>query len=96
MDANGARLPHPGAHARGMKATCLAAEFAILRVLASSGSLTLAQLATQAQLTTGAARGAVARLESRGLIVAPGRGCRWEITSRGKGEWITKGRRFTL
>lgn len=79
-----------------MRATAVAAEFAVLRVLLPGGLLTVDQLAGEAALTSSSARGAVARLERRGLIVGPGRRGRWEITHRGRGEWASKGKRFTL
>ncbi|MEC3918910.1 MarR family transcriptional regulator [Nocardia sp. CDC160] len=73
----------------------LAAEYAVLGVLAPGGLLTVDQLASNAGITTWAARAAVARLERRGLIVDAGRRGRWSITVRGRGAWVAKGSRFT-
>ncbi|APA99704.1 MarR family transcriptional regulator [Nocardia seriolae] len=76
--------------------TGVAAEFAVLGVLSGGGVLTVAQLARDAALTSWSARAAVARLEARGLIVEARRRGRWELTTRGRGVWAAKGRRFSL
>ncbi|MFI1913459.1 MarR family transcriptional regulator [Nocardia sp. NPDC020380] len=79
-----------------MRRTGVAADYAVLGVLAAGGLLTVKQLAREASVTSWSARAAVSRLEASGLIVDTRRQGRWEITQRGRGEWAVKGKRFTL
>lgn len=71
------------------------AEMALLSLLEPGGLLTVAQLTSQARLTTWTARAAVARLEKRGLIVPSYGRARWRITDRGRKALAVKGCRYT-
>ncbi|MFI6168800.1 hypothetical protein ACIBCN_18615 [Nocardia sp. NPDC051052] len=74
----------------------LEAEIAVLDAVAAEKVRTLSQLAAAAQLTTGSARGAVARLMHRGLIVPRDTSARrgaFQITQRGQSMRNVKGRR---
>lgn len=73
----------------------LAAEYAVLGVLAPGDPLTIDELQRRTGLTGRAVRAAVARLERRGLISGVARPGRWQITPRGRAAWVTKGRRCT-
>ncbi|ATL67192.1 hypothetical protein CRH09_14290 [Nocardia terpenica] len=71
-----------------------AAEMAVLTILAPGGLLTCDQLAAQTHQTTRSTRGAVLRLQGRGLIMPTYNRARWQITDRGRAVQATKGRRF--
>ncbi|KZM71329.1 hypothetical protein IU500_08100 [Nocardia terpenica] len=71
-----------------------AAEFAVLAILSPGGQLTAQQLSEQARLTAWATRGALARLEKRGLVVSTYGRARWRVTKRGRAAVIVKGERF--
>ncbi len=73
----------------------IANDFQVLGVLVLGDQLTLAELAERTALTTRQTRDSVLRLQSRGLVAAPGQRARWEITARGRGLWFIQGRRFT-
>jgi hypothetical protein len=68
----------------------LVADAAVLGVLAPGGLLTTAQITTQAQLTSWAARRAISRLSHRGLIMPTPCRARWSITPCGEAELTGK------
>ncbi|ATL70759.1 hypothetical protein CRH09_35840 [Nocardia terpenica] len=67
---------------------------AVLKILAPGGLLTCDQLAAQAHQTARCTRGAVLRLQGRGLIVPTYNRARWQITDRGRAAQAAKGHRF--
>ncbi len=71
-----------------------AAEMAVLKILAPGGLLTCDQLAAQARQTMRTTRGAILRLQGRGLVVPTYNRARWQITARGRAVEAAKGRRF--
>ncbi|ATL67487.1 hypothetical protein CRH09_16040 [Nocardia terpenica] len=67
---------------------------AVLQLLAPGGLLTCQQLAAQTHQTMRTTRGAVLRLQGRGLIMPTYSRARWQITDRGRAVEAAKGRRF--
>ncbi len=72
----------------------MAAESAVLGVLAPGGLLSANQITVQAQLTSWSVRRAIRQLSARGLIVHAPYQARWSITQRGQHVWAVKQRRF--
>ncbi|ATL67873.1 hypothetical protein CRH09_18420 [Nocardia terpenica] len=72
----------------------MAAESAVLGVLAPGGLLTCSQITKQANLTSWTARRAIGQLSARGLIMHAPYQARWSITQRGQRVWSIKHRRF--
>ncbi|MBF6330072.1 hypothetical protein [Nocardia transvalensis] len=70
----------------------VAAETAVLAVLAPGGMLTASRITAQAPLTNWSARRAIGQLESHGLIMRAPYQSRWSITPRSRAAWATMGR----
>lgn len=83
------------AEKRGPSIVGSASEMAVLKILAPGGLLTCEQLAAQANQTIRATRGAVLRLQRRGLIMSTYGQAGWQITRRGRAVDATKRRRFS-
>ncbi|MBF6064084.1 hypothetical protein IU500_27090 [Nocardia terpenica] len=75
------------------RANSAVAELTVLSVLLPGGQLTAHQLSNEAHLSLWAVRGAITRLERRGLIVPSYRRARWRITERGSAMAIAKRKR---
>ncbi|ATL70263.1 hypothetical protein CRH09_32840 [Nocardia terpenica] len=86
--------PFGGTKERTGMGTAMAAESAVLGVLAPGGLLSANQITAQAQLTSWSARRAIRQLSARGLIMHAPYQARWSITQRGQQVWSIKHRRF--
>ncbi|MEV6769822.1 hypothetical protein AB0N05_14460 [Nocardia sp. NPDC051030] len=70
------------------------AEFAVLRVLASSEPLSATQIQHEAVLTGWSTRNALGQLMARGLVVPTLNRSRWQISARGRSALAAKRRQF--
>ncbi|MFJ4657974.1 winged helix DNA-binding protein [Nocardia sp. NPDC088792] len=70
------------------------AEVAVLAVLHPDRTMTTAQIREASALTARQIRNALARLESRGLIMSSQPRGRWRISAYGRAAFRTKGKRY--